>query len=126
MLFTTVYVHVAWAHGLTKIQKCLSQTFANVKFVTCYKTTKLFFFTNTKNKTAFISSVGYKFVWQTSFFSQLSVGHIFIFPSSSTNYICKTKRAFFEQIDQHVYPNILTLTYQFLDKFGDHNILSFC
>ena len=36
---------------IKKLSKCLKMEDANIKFIVCYKTTKMFFYTNTKDKT---------------------------------------------------------------------------
>ena len=59
----------------------------NVKFVTHYKTTKISFFTNTKDKTP--SSVVYQFTR----------------PGCSCNYIGKTERTLLEKTEEHAYSN---------------------
>ena len=63
----------------------------NVKFVTCYKTRKMLFFTNTKDKTPCLS--------------QSSVGYKFTCPGCSCNYIGKTERTLHERTEETAYPN---------------------
>ena len=36
---------------IKKLSKCLKKEDANIKFIVCYKTTKMFFYTNIKDKT---------------------------------------------------------------------------
>ena len=64
---------------------------SNVKFLTQYKTTKMSFFTNTKDKTPTLG--------------QSSVAYKFTFPSCSCNYICKTERTLHEGTEENVYSN---------------------
>ena len=75
---------------IKKLYKSFRQE-TNVKFVTHYKTIKMLFFTNTKDKTPSLrqSSVAYKFTY----------------PGCSCNYIGKTKRVLHERTEKHAYPN---------------------
>ena len=61
----------------------------NVKFVTHYKTTKMLFFTNTKDKTPSLS--------------QSSIVYKFTCPGCSCNYIGKTERTLHERMEKHTY-----------------------
>ena len=63
----------------------------NVKFVTHYKTTKMSFFTNAKDKKPSVS--------------QSSVVYMFACPGCSCNYIGKTERTLHERADEHAYSN---------------------
>ena len=63
----------------------------NVKFVTHYKTTKMSFFTNTKDKTPSLN--------------QSSVVYQFTCPGCSCNYIGKTERTLHERTEEHAYSN---------------------
>ena len=63
----------------------------NVKFVTHYKTTKMSFFTNTKDKTPSLS--------------QSSVKYKFTCPGCSCNYIGKMEWTLHERTEEHAYPN---------------------
>ena len=63
----------------------------NVKFLTYYKTTKMSFFTNTKDKTPSLS--------------QSSVVYKFTCPGCSCNYIGKVERTLHERTEKHAYPN---------------------
>ena len=63
----------------------------NVKFVTHYKTTKILFFTNTKDKTPSLS--------------QSSVVYQFICSGCSCNYTVKTERILHEKTEEHAYSN---------------------
>ena len=61
----------------------------NVKFATHYKTTKMLFFTNTKDKTLSLS--------------QSSIVYRFTCPGCSCNYIGKTERTLPERTEEHAY-----------------------
>ena len=63
----------------------------NVKFVTHLKTTKMLFFTNTKDKTRSLSL--------------LSVLYKIRYPGWSCNYIGETGRTLHERTKEHAYPN---------------------
>ena len=63
----------------------------NVTFVTHYKTTKVLFFTNTKDKVLSLS--------------QSSVVYQFTCPGCSCNYIGKTERTLHERTEEHAYSN---------------------
>ena len=63
----------------------------NVKFVKYYKTTKMSFFTNTRDKTPSLS--------------QSSVVHKFTCPACGCSYIGKTERSLHERTEEHAYPN---------------------
>ena len=79
------------------IKSCIKKLYrsfkreVNVKFVTHYKTTKMSFFTNTKDK--------------TSSLSQSSVVYQFTCPGCSCNYIGKTERNLHERTEEHAYCN---------------------
>ena len=63
----------------------------NVKFVTQYKTIKMSFFTNTKDKTPSLN--------------QSPVAYKFTCPGCSCSYNSKTERTLHERTEEHVYPN---------------------
>ena len=63
------------------LRKCLKKN-ANIKFIVCYKTTKMSFYTNTKDKTPLTS--------------QSSLAYKFTGPGCSSSYVGKTDRTLFE------------------------------
>lgn len=67
---------------LRKLHKCLKKGKNVVEFLIFYKTSKLSFFTNTKDK--------------TPFFYQSSVLYKFVCPGCRPSYIGKTKMMLFE------------------------------
>ena len=79
------------------VKKCIKKLYKsfkreiNAKFVTHYKTTKISFFTNAKDKAPSLS--------------QSSVVYKFTCPGSSCNYIGETERALSERTEEHAYPN---------------------
>ena len=75
---------------MKKLHKSLKREI-NVEFVTHYKTTKILFFTNTKDKTPSMS--------------QSSVVYKFTCPGCSCSYIGKTERTLSERMEEHAYPN---------------------
>ena len=63
----------------------------NIKFIVCYKTTKMSFYTNTKDKTPLLS--------------QSSLVYKFTCPGCSSSYVGKTERTLFERTEEHAYPS---------------------
>ena len=63
----------------------------NIKFIVCYKTTKMSFYTNTKDKSPLLS--------------QSSLVYKFTFPGCSSSYVDKTDRTLFERTEEHAYPS---------------------
>ena len=74
---------------IKKLFKCLKKD--TIKFIVCYKSSKMSFYTNTKDKTPLLSqsSLVYKFTW----------------PGSSSSYVGKTEITLFEQTEKHAYPS---------------------
>ena len=75
---------------IKKLPKCLKKD-TNIKFIVCYKTTKMSFYTNTKDKTPLLS--------------QSSLVYKFTCPGCSSSYVGKTQRTLFERIEEHAYPS---------------------
>ena len=79
------------------VKKCIKKLYKsfkreiNVKFVAHYKTTKISFFTNTKDKTPSLS--------------QSSVVYKFTCPGYGCNCIRKTERTLHQRTEEHAYPN---------------------
>ena len=73
---------------IKKLRKCLKKNI-NIKFIVCYKTTKMSFYTNTKDKTPLLS--------------QSSLVYKFTFPGCSSSYVDKTDRTLFERTEEHAY-----------------------
>ena len=68
---------------IKKLRKCLKKD-TNIKFIICYKTTKMSFYTSTKDKTPLLgqSSLIYKFTC----------------PGCSSSYVAKTDRTFLNKL----------------------------
>ena len=75
---------------IKKLRKCLKKV-TNIKFIVCYKTTKMSFYTNTKDKTPLLS--------------QSSLVYKFTCPGCSSSYVGKTDRTLFERTEEHAYPS---------------------
>ena len=75
---------------MKKHYKCF-RTDRTVKFVLKYETTKLSYFTNTKDK--------------ISLLSQSSVVYKLVCPGCSSSYIGKTERTLWERTEEHAYKN---------------------
>ena len=75
---------------MKKLHKCFKKE-KRIKFLLQYETTKLSYFTNTKDK--------------ISLLSQLSVVYKFVCPGCSSSYIGKTERNLWERTEQHAYKN---------------------
>ena len=75
---------------IKKLPKCLKKD-TNIKFIVCYKTTKMSFYTNTKDKTPLLS--------------QSSLVYKFTCPGCSSSYVGKTERTLFERTEEHAYPS---------------------
>ena len=74
---------------MKKLYKCFKKK-KRVRFVLRYETTKLSYFTNTKDKISLLSQSGvYKFVC----------------PGCSSSYIAKTEHNLWERTDEHAYKN---------------------
>ena len=59
----------------------------HTKFILCYKTTKISFYKNTKEKTPLLS--------------QSSLVHKFTCPGCSSSYVGKTERTLFKRTEEH-------------------------
>ena len=59
----------------------------NIKFIVCYKTTNMSFYTNTKDKTPLLSQSSYKFTCH----------------GRSSSYVGKKERTLFERTEEHAY-----------------------
>ena len=75
---------------IKKLRKCLKKN-TNIKCIVCYKTTKMSFYTNTKDKTPLMS--------------QSSLVYKFTCPGCSSSYVGKTDRTLFERTEEHAYPS---------------------
>ena len=75
---------------MKKLYKCFKKE-KRVKFVLQYETTKLSYFTNTKDK--------------ISLLSQSSVVYKFVCPGCSSSYIGKTGYTLWERKEEHAYKN---------------------
>ena len=75
---------------MKKLYKCFKNE-KRVKFVIQYETTKLSYFTNTKDKILLLS--------------QSSVVYKFVCPGHSSSYIGKTERTLWERIEEYAYKN---------------------
>ena len=75
---------------MKKLYKCFKKE-KRVKFVLQYETTKLSYFTNTKDK--------------ISLLSQSSVVYKFVCPGCSSSYIGKTGCTLWERTEEHAYKN---------------------
>ena len=75
---------------IKKLSKCLKKD-TNIKFIVCYKTTKMPFYKNTKDKTTLLS--------------QSSLVYKFTCPGCSSSYVGKTDRTLFERTEEHAYPS---------------------
>ena len=94
-----IYINIKYSGETadTLIKKCIKERYncfkkdKRVKFVLQYETTKLSYFTNTKDK--------------ISLLSQLSVVYKFVCPGCSSSYIGKTERNLWERTEEHAYKN---------------------
>ena len=75
---------------MKKFHKCFQKE-KRIKFLLQYETTKLSYFTNTKDK--------------ISLLSQLSVVNKFVCPGCSSSYIGKRERNLWERTEEHAYTN---------------------
>ena len=75
---------------IKKLRKCLKKD-TSIKFIFCYKTTKMAFYTNTKDKTPLLS--------------QSSLVYKFTCPGCSSSYVGKTERTLFERTEERAYPS---------------------
>ena len=75
---------------IKELDKCFKKD-KRVKFVLQYETTKLSYFTNTKDK--------------ISLLSQSSVVYKFVCPGCSSSYIGKTERTLWGRTEEHAYKN---------------------
>ena len=75
---------------IKKLRKCLKKD-TNIKLIVCYKTTKMSFYTNTKDETPLLS--------------QSSLVYKFTCPGCSSSYVGKTDRTLFERTEEHAYPS---------------------
>ena len=95
----TIYIRIKYSgetanrlikQCIKKLYKCL-KTEKRVKFVLQYETTKLSYFTNTKDKIPLLS--------------QSSVVYKFVCPGCSSSYIGKTEHTLWERTEEHAYKN---------------------
>ena len=94
-----IYINIKYSGETadTLIKKCIKERYncfkkdKRVKFVLQYETTKLSYFTNTKDK--------------ISLLSQSSVVYKFVCPGCSSSYIGKTERTLWGRTEEHAYKN---------------------
>ena len=96
---TKIFFNLQYSGDTTErlVKSCIKKLYkylkkdTNIKFILCYKTTKMSFHTNTKEKTPLLS--------------QSSLVYKFTCPGCSSSYVGKTERTLFKRTEEHTYPS---------------------